>query len=197
MKGSCLCGEIAYEATGLTFGDWGCSCSNCRKFSGTAFVANSNVLTENFRWIKGKHLLGYFEKIPGTGGPRAFCTRCGSPMPYENEGGFVGLPLGSLDDEPEISLRAFLSPLPAWAASVDVLPTFEGQFPASYYADSWKVIEERYERALSVGDDEYVQDVRSLSRIAQRLPDFHEWWSEVKDEFRDVIRQLFEGNSAS
>ena len=57
MKGSCLCGGMEYEAGGMCFGDWACSCGNCRKWSGSAFSTGTAVLSHHFRWVKGESLL--------------------------------------------------------------------------------------------------------------------------------------------
>ena len=39
MKGSCLCKAVSFEIDGTVHNARYCHCSNCRKFSGTAYAA--------------------------------------------------------------------------------------------------------------------------------------------------------------
>lgn len=41
ITGSCLCGGIQYEVTGEPMKRVMCHCENCRKFTGSSFMANS------------------------------------------------------------------------------------------------------------------------------------------------------------
>lgn len=41
ITGSCLCGGIQYEVTGEPMKRVMCHCDNCRKFTGSSFMANS------------------------------------------------------------------------------------------------------------------------------------------------------------
>ena len=56
MKGSCLCGAIAYEATppasGLHIGL--CSCRSCRKAHAAPANVYATVPRANFRWLRGE-----------------------------------------------------------------------------------------------------------------------------------------------
>ncbi|MFT5740494.1 MAG: hypothetical protein ACI9LO_003411 [Planctomycetota bacterium] len=56
-RGSCLCGEIAFEVDelGSTIGN--CHCSMCRKFHGPAYATLAEVEAEHFRWLRGKESL--------------------------------------------------------------------------------------------------------------------------------------------
>jgi ADP-ribosyl-[dinitrogen reductase] hydrolase len=56
MKGSCHCGAVSYEVTGLdSLGH--CHCITCRKTHSAAFVTTGRVAHENFRWITGEEKL--------------------------------------------------------------------------------------------------------------------------------------------
>ena len=192
MKGSCLCGSIAYEAHGLMIGDWGCGCTYCRKFSGSAFGAQTNVLTKNFRWLQGAELLAKFEKIPGTGA-RAFCSNCGSPMPAgEILEGLIAVPLGSLDEAPDLTVQAFMYQLPDWAAPLHILPAYQGAPPASFFADGWKQIEKTYRQALADDNVAVIDDVQVFASIARRMPDFEQWWATVRAQFGTEVQALLE-----
>jgi hypothetical protein len=46
ITGSCLCGEIRYEVSGVPVTTLLCHCDNCRKCTGSSFMANSFYLKE-------------------------------------------------------------------------------------------------------------------------------------------------------
>ena len=63
IQGSCLCGGIAFEATGqIEFRN--CHCSRCRKARGAAYAANIFVKPADFRWLRGEDLLVSY-RLPG------------------------------------------------------------------------------------------------------------------------------------
>jgi hypothetical protein len=97
MKGSCLCGKVALEITGTIHKARYCHCTNCRKFSGTAYAAWGLVQTADLRITPPQ---GSVTKYNSGAGLRVFCTACGSPLWYEPEGApqYRGIPLGVLDD---------------------------------------------------------------------------------------------------
>ncbi|HEX7037917.1 MAG TPA: GFA family protein [Pseudomonadales bacterium] len=100
MKGSCLCGGIAYESGDLIGPIGHCHCKTCRKAHGAAFATTSRVARSAFRWISGVELLGSFESSPGK--HRHVCSRCGTRLMAEWEGqDFVILRLGALDTDPD------------------------------------------------------------------------------------------------
>jgi ADP-ribosyl-[dinitrogen reductase] hydrolase len=100
MKGSCLCGGIAYEVDRL--GPIGhCHCKTCRKAHAAAFASTARVNREDFRWLKGEELLGAFESTPGK--VRRFCTRCGSHLMAEwLDKPQVIVRVATLDDNPGV-----------------------------------------------------------------------------------------------
>ena len=99
MKGSCLCGNVAYVLLGDILGINYCHCVQCRKASGTAFATSAAVRQKNFQVVKGhEHLTGY-ESSPGK--KRYFCGCCGSPIYSRREGAStIYIRVGTLDDEP-------------------------------------------------------------------------------------------------
>jgi hypothetical protein len=96
MRGSCLCGAVAYEAlppkSGLRIGL--CSCKTCRKTHAAPFIATAPVPRATFHWLRGRDKLRAFESSPGKN--RHFCTICGTHMIAEHPG------------EPNILLRVAL-----------------------------------------------------------------------------------------
>ena len=101
MRGSCLCGGVAYQVDEFAAPLVHCHCKKCRKAHGSAFSTTGRVRREHFRWTQGEPLLSSIESSPGK--KRHFCTRCGSHLMAE----WVELPavivrLGCLDDDPGV-----------------------------------------------------------------------------------------------
>lgn len=78
LKGSCLCGAVAYEADAEIDGVAHCHCETCRKAHGAAFSSIASVPKASFRWVRGQERLGSYESSPGK--VRRFCTTCGSQL---------------------------------------------------------------------------------------------------------------------
>ena len=78
IRGSCLCGGIAFEITGPLLNPLNCHCSQCRKQHGAAFRSRVRIAAKDFRWLKGEHLIKYYESPRGY--QRGFCSECGSPI---------------------------------------------------------------------------------------------------------------------
>ncbi len=78
IRGSCLCGGIAFEITGPLLNPLNCHCSQCRKQHGAAFRSRVRIAAKDFRWLKGEHLIKYYESPRGY--QRGFCSTCGSPI---------------------------------------------------------------------------------------------------------------------
>lgn len=78
IDGSCVCGSVTYEAevdpqkVGL------CNCTDCQKFSGSAFRVGVPAPDSTFRLLSGQ--LKVFVKTAESGGQReqAFCPECGT-----------------------------------------------------------------------------------------------------------------------
>lgn len=125
VAGSCLCGEVRFELTREAVWAHNCHCSRCRKTSGTAFASNLFLPLEALRYLQGEqHLRSY--KLPDAERfTHVFCGLCGSTLPFVNQArGLVGIPMGSLDDDPGYSPRAHIqveSKAP-WLPITDHLP---------------------------------------------------------------------------
>jgi hypothetical protein len=103
VRGSCLCGQVEYEYRGDARVFQYCHCSRCRKFTGSAHAANIILSPENFRWLNGADLVRHY-RLPGARHfATAFCSICGSSLPWENQSGTaVIVPAGTLDTDPAI-----------------------------------------------------------------------------------------------
>jgi len=133
IRGSCLCGGVAFEAAGqIEFRN--CHCSRCRKARGAAYASNVFVKIPEFRWLRGEELLVNY-KLPGAQRfGNAFCRVCGSPMPRAVPmRDFVVVPAGSLDGDPGIrpAYHIFVGSKAPWHEISDSLPQHQEYPPAS------------------------------------------------------------------
>ena len=123
MKGSCLCGCVTYEIDGEIHNARYCHCTNCRKFSGTAYAAWGLARTDRFVVTSSPDNV---TKYDSGGGLRVFCTTCGSPLWYEPNGlpQFRGIPLGAIDDRAVASptMHVWTQSKVEWASIGDGLP---------------------------------------------------------------------------
>jgi hypothetical protein len=129
QTGSCLCGAVAYEIDGPLAGVQFCHCSQCRRASGAAFVANLPVAAANFRVVRGS--LKSYASSPGK--ERLFCADCGSPIISRaaSAPGMVRVRAGTLDEpaptHPEF--RFHVASNVAWLPITDDLPQYPGDRP--------------------------------------------------------------------
>lgn len=127
LRGSCLCGGVEYEIRGELSGALNCHCSMCRKAHGAAFRSRASVRVADFRWVRGAHLLTWFESSRGNW--RGFCQVCGSPLlsRFDQNPAVYGLPLGALDDDPRLkpACHVFVGSKAPWYDITDDLPQFQ------------------------------------------------------------------------
>jgi hypothetical protein len=69
-SGGCLCGAVRYEVTGEPIKAGVCHCADCRKVTGTAFLAYADWEPDKF------HFSGQVQTYNG----RSFCPVCGSRL---------------------------------------------------------------------------------------------------------------------
>lgn len=74
--GGCLCGAVAYRATGQPLDVVSCHCIYCRKMSGAAFATCVVFSPEQFQWISGE-IATY---TATSDYQRGFCKNCGSSV---------------------------------------------------------------------------------------------------------------------
>ncbi len=97
MKGSCLCGAVAFEVSVKPSRFYRCHCSLCRKQSGTGYNLATLVKEGDFSWLKGESHIGSWTKP--TGYRNDFCSVCGSTVPnLLRDVPYVWLPVGLLDE---------------------------------------------------------------------------------------------------
>ncbi|KAJ3548996.1 hypothetical protein NMY22_g1044 [Coprinellus aureogranulatus] len=84
--GSCLCKRVRYEISGDPLAFRICHCVNCRKATGSAFMANAFFLGKNLNIVTGRNdLRSYEDAETASGSPikRWFCASCGSNVYME------------------------------------------------------------------------------------------------------------------
>ena len=105
LKGSCNCGEVKYLVKDAFEFVGNCHCSQCRKFSGSAFSTFGRLSEDDFRIVHGESALARFIVSENT--TRVFCTICGSSLyALKPEIKKIHLRMGTLDDMPS-SLPTF------------------------------------------------------------------------------------------
>ena len=133
VRGSCLCGGVAFRASGMRTPILYCHAQRCRKATGGAFAPEMLVAAGGFAWERGEALITKFEAPLLSEPPpyrRAFCSVCGSPLPIALEGTpFVLLLPGTLDDDPETRpfRHGYVGQKACWHEITDKMPRFEGQ----------------------------------------------------------------------
>lgn len=101
MKGSCLCGSVAFELSVRPLKFYRCHCSLCRKQSGVGYNLATLVKREAFCWLKGENNIASWCRP--TGYRTDFCTLCGSTIPnLLRDMPYVWIPVGLLDEPVEM-----------------------------------------------------------------------------------------------
>jgi hypothetical protein len=105
-----------------------CHCSRCRKFTGSAHAANILVAAGQFDWVRGEDLIRQYELPDAKYYCTAFCSVCGSSMPWRTRNEkFYLVPAGTLDGDPGAPLERniYWESRAPWYRRVDELPIFD------------------------------------------------------------------------
>lgn len=128
LRGSCLCGAVAYEVAGPLLRAHHCHCSRCRKARGAAYASNAFAAVDDVAFTRGGDTVRVF-RLPGARYfGQAFCPACGSALPRHDPGrGVAVIPLGSLDDDPRrpVDSHVHVGSKAPWHEIADGLPRFE------------------------------------------------------------------------
>lgn len=126
IHGSCLCQGVKYAIEAPLGQAINCHCSMCRKATGAALRSRASVPAAAFRWLCGEEMVSRYESSPGEA--RSFCRVCGATLPtfFRDHPEFIGLPLGTLDDDPGVrpSAHVFVASKAPWFEITDRLPQF-------------------------------------------------------------------------
>jgi hypothetical protein len=107
LRGSCLCGEVAFEVQGPYPKLYQCHCALCRKQGGSVSNTGLIVAADKFRWASGEEGIGKWQL--STGFRSYFCAHCGATVPNPlRDTGYVWVPAGALDEEGPLEVGAQL-----------------------------------------------------------------------------------------
>ena len=73
VRGSCLCGDVAWQVDGALEFMHHCHCVRCRKTHGAAFATDLMCDAQDARLLRGGEQIERFESGPGSF--RKFCRR--------------------------------------------------------------------------------------------------------------------------
>lgn len=126
LQGGCLCGAVQYVVEDDFKYAGYCHCSQCRKFSGSAFSALGGLDAGALRILRGADRVAEFPKSEES--LMCFCSCCGSSLfSRKPKLGLVHLRLGTLDDAPGLLPQAhmFVGSKAPWHSIDDELPCFD------------------------------------------------------------------------
>ena len=126
LTGECLCGSIKFSLADEFLYSFYCHCSECRRFSGSAFSVAGGIQKENLTISSGKEHVRYYQKRDVSN--MAFCNLCGSSLFSENfRKDLLHIRLGVLNEEPSLKPQAhvFVGSKVPWYQITDDLPQFE------------------------------------------------------------------------
>jgi hypothetical protein len=129
LRGSCLCGLVAYQVPDSFEYAFYCHCSNCRRATGAAAKPFAAIRSDRLVVVRGGDQIMRY----GGGGANhdAHCGRCGSLLySLVRDGTYLHVTLGTLIDSPSIRPTAhiFAGSKAPWDVICDGLPQFE-EFP--------------------------------------------------------------------
>ena len=132
LRGSCLCGGVAYAITEPLARVHNCHCSRCRRARAAAHTTNGFTSADGLRFLRGEDLV-FTWRLPGARFfAHAFCRSCGSAAPRcDPERGIAIVPMGALDDDPGrgVDRHIFVGSRAPWYAFEDELPAFDEAAP--------------------------------------------------------------------
>ena len=135
IQGSCLCSAVRWSFDAAFEWMTHCHCEMCRKAHAAPFATYAVGSHEHFRFDQGEDAITHYESSPGF--RRAFCSHCGSVVPYPVGTGETGVPVGPLDDDPGLraSSHIYTEWKAPWHPITDALP----RYPASTRGDDPRV----------------------------------------------------------
>jgi hypothetical protein len=100
LRGSCLCGAVAYEVEDAFRYAVNCHCSRCRRATGSAFKAFGGIEREKLRITGGAdHLKLYGDAVTHD----ARCATCGSMLYSQvRDAAWAHVTYGTLTDPPSL-----------------------------------------------------------------------------------------------
>jgi hypothetical protein len=131
IRGSCLCGGVAFVIRAPLLSMGNCHCSMCRRQHGTAYSTYAQARAADVEITRGAELVRSYASSPGA--ERRFCATCGAKLFYAAHAmpEYLWVAAGALDDDPGIAIgqHIFVASKAPWFEITDDLPQHDG-FPA-------------------------------------------------------------------
>jgi hypothetical protein len=127
-RGSCLCGDVAFEVTEPFKVSHNCHCSRCRKARAAAHTTNAFTSSDGVTFVRGADQIQLFKPEGAKFFAHTFCSNCGSGVPrIDTDRGIALVPLGAMDDDPGITAvdNIYVGSKAPWYTITDALPQFE------------------------------------------------------------------------
>jgi hypothetical protein len=125
LRGSCLCGGVAYRVEAPPLRCWNCHCGRCRKARSAAHASNLFAAADGVRFTRGVDLLVSYKIPDALRFTQVFCRTCGSNLPrLDRDSNLAAVPMGALDDDPGMRPQAhiFTASKTPWFDIADDLP---------------------------------------------------------------------------
>ena len=127
LRGSCLCGAVAFALHTPLLSMSHCHCRMCRKQHGTAFSTYIEIAAAGLHWLRGAEQVQAYASSPGV--ERRFCSICGSKLVIATTDRLdhLWVAAGALDDAPPLAPQChiFVGSKAPWYAIHDNLPQHE------------------------------------------------------------------------
>jgi hypothetical protein len=122
LNGRCSCKAVAYEVSDEFVAAYNCHCSNCRALTGSAFLPVGQIERHKVTVTKGAESLLVEGDPDSTHEVR--CSECFSLLYWTYGDGAVGIPYGTLIDEPTLkpTHHQFVGSKAPWYEILDDLP---------------------------------------------------------------------------
>ena len=133
LSGSCLCGDVRFEAGEPAF-IMNCHCTRCRLSRAAAHATNLFAPRESLRWISGETRVVNYRLPEADRFGAGFCERCGSLVPRtSSDSDLANIPAGCLDSDPGIAPTGHIhvGSKARWFTFMDDLPTWEASWRGS------------------------------------------------------------------
>ncbi len=128
LRGSCLCGGVAFEVGEPFKVVYNCHCSRCRKARAAAYNTIGFTSADGVRFLNGEELLVHYKVPDSRFFIQTFCRVCGSVLPtLKKDRDIAVTPLGALDDDPGRGAdnHIFAGSKAPWYEITDDLPQFD------------------------------------------------------------------------
>jgi hypothetical protein len=131
-RGTCVCGAVEFDVQPPYRFFQYCHCRRCRKRSGSLHAANILVADAQLAWVRGEDLVRTFSLPSAKVWNNAFCSVCGSGLPWRPRGmPVMVVPAGSLDDPPAQppTRNVWTGSRASWHVDAATLPCFDEEAP--------------------------------------------------------------------